>query len=71
MTNLRIEKLKDQPGNGPWKDKTLIPYRNKKGNYVWRTEGDPIDMDWPGFKAPKWAQDLIIFNGVWYWSTEE
>ena len=71
MTNLRIEKIKDQPSSGPWKDKVLVPYKNKWGHYVWKPEGESIDMTWPGFKGPKWAQDLILFNGIWYWASEE
>jgi len=71
MENLRIEKIKNQPGSGPWSDKSLIPYKTYKGEYCWRIEGDTKDMDWPGFKPPSWAKDLICFKGVWYWASDE
>ncbi len=71
MEKLRIEKIKNQPTTGPWKHGILIPYKNKWGHFVWRTEGDLIDLAWPGFKAPKWAKDLICFDNIWYWAAEE
>jgi len=71
MINLRIKEHPRQPNTGSWKDKVLIPYKNNKGQFVWRTEGDPADMTWPGTRSPKWATDLILFNGVWYWAAEK
>jgi len=79
MKNLRIEKIEGGPNEkGPWNDMThpltsriMIPYKNSEGEYVWRMEGDSIDMSWPGEIAPEWTSDVVFFNGIWYWAAEE
>jgi len=65
---LALEEIKDAANEGSWKDKILLPYKNDKGELVWRVEGDSIDMTWPGIPFPDWAEDVVLFNGVWYWA---
>ena len=71
MRQLRIEKLEEQPTVTTGQKETYIPYQNNKGEYVFRTEGDSIDMEWPGWEAPDWATELIKFQGTWYWVGED
>lgn len=45
-----------------------IPYKNSRGNWVWRRADIPEDRRWPGHKAPEWAKSVIFENGLWCWT---
>jgi hypothetical protein len=44
-----------------------IPYKNHWGLFVWTRPELAPDLDWPGIKAPKWANHAKFLEGNWCW----
>jgi hypothetical protein len=46
-----------------------IPYKNRRGQWVFRSPLIAVDMNWPGFKHSKGWKPVLI-NGKWEWEAE-
>lgn len=47
-----------------------IVYKTNRGTWVWRRPDIPENKNWPGQKAPKWANNVIFKDGKWCWTNE-